>query len=210
MLPLLCVQDHQLYRFLHEYLHNLVHRNPVWIARHQLEPVKSVSPQLSTYKPVLSLGMQHIVTYNSIIIMCGNPQPEAIGHTRTCLQPESGASTMHSLQPCQLESDIQLHDQSEAAAQLCTAHYVSEEGVMCDASLIEYKQVFFLDEAHMATAHCFCRHPLGLQEFYVGISVLISGGPILLHAKNLCGLLDAHSPSLCRQKHAAAAVYGFV
>ena len=105
---------------------------------------------------------------------------------------------MHSLQPCQIESDIQLHDQSKAAAQLCTAHYVSEEGVMCDASLIEYKQVFFLDEAHMATAHCFCRHPLGLQEFYVGISVLISGGPILLHAKNLCGLLDAHSPSLCR------------
>ena len=37
---------------------------------------------------------------------CGNLQPEAIGHTRTCLQPESGGrhyiSYMHSLQPCQL------------------------------------------------------------------------------------------------------------
>jgi len=37
--------------------------------------------------------------------MSGNRQPEAIGHTRTCLQPESGASTMHSLQPCQLGND---------------------------------------------------------------------------------------------------------
>ena len=39
------------------------------------------------------------------LLSCGNPQAEAIGHTRTCLQPESGAGTMHSLQPCQLGND---------------------------------------------------------------------------------------------------------
>ena len=42
--------------------------------------------------------------------VCGNPQLEAIGHTRTCLQPESGGrSIMHSLQPCQLGNDSLLN-----------------------------------------------------------------------------------------------------
>lgn len=27
--------------------------------------------------------------------MSGNPQPDAIGHTQTCLQPESGAGCVH-------------------------------------------------------------------------------------------------------------------
>ena len=30
---------------------------------------------------------KHIYIY---LYVSGNPQPEAIGHTRTCLQPESG------------------------------------------------------------------------------------------------------------------------
>ncbi len=42
-------------------------------------------------------------SYLDIYARGGNPQPEAIGHSQTCLQPESGANrTMHSLQPCQL------------------------------------------------------------------------------------------------------------
>ena len=50
-----------------------------------------------------------------IYICGGNPQPEAIGHTRTCLQPESGGRhractvTMHSLQPRQLGNDSLLN-----------------------------------------------------------------------------------------------------
>ena len=46
------------------------------------------------------------------VCVSGNPQPEAIGHTQTCLQPESGAGTMHSLQPCQLGNDSLLNTQS--------------------------------------------------------------------------------------------------
>ena len=32
----------------------------------------------------------HAEDNNNNNLSCGNPQPEAIGHTRTCLQPESG------------------------------------------------------------------------------------------------------------------------
>ena len=38
---------------------------------------------------LLSAG-KHLLIY--IYICGGNPQPEAIGHSQTCLQPESGAS----------------------------------------------------------------------------------------------------------------------
>ena len=40
----------------------------------------------------------NVITF-FIIYRGGNPQPEAIGHTQTRLQPESGAGTMHRLQP---------------------------------------------------------------------------------------------------------------
>ena len=42
------------------------------------------------------LSGKYAVQFQSLCIIffyflsCGNPQPEAIGHTRTCLQPESG------------------------------------------------------------------------------------------------------------------------
>ena len=46
---------------------------------------------------------------NNNNLSCGDPDLEAIGHTRTCLQPESGAGTMHSLQPSQLGNDSLLN-----------------------------------------------------------------------------------------------------
>ena len=47
--------------------------------------------------------------HTAYIDVSGNPQPEAIGHTRTCLQENPGAGTMHGLQPCQLGNDSLLN-----------------------------------------------------------------------------------------------------
>ena len=38
----------------------------------------------------IRLKMSVFNNNNNNNLSCGNPQPEAIGHTRTCLQPESG------------------------------------------------------------------------------------------------------------------------
>lgn len=47
------------------------------------------------------LPIQDMIDHEAIYFMIyhgGTPQPEAIGHTKTRLQPETGASTMHRLQ----------------------------------------------------------------------------------------------------------------
>jgi len=54
-------------------------------------------------------GFRQCIAYGEHNHLLGNPQPEAIGHTRTCLQPGSGPGDTHSLQPCQLGNDPHLN-----------------------------------------------------------------------------------------------------
>ena len=54
---------------------------------------------------VSDISYIHTPTCVFACVCGGNPQPEVIGHTQTCLQPEFGGSDMHRVQPRQLGND---------------------------------------------------------------------------------------------------------